>query len=141
MVVMVSPSIPSPATRLSARTTCFSGVDSGKTRALGPLGRWAWKDTIVCKRIGAALAAAALTLPLGAPIALAGSSNAGCRETVTSQRASTLHDVGEHASSFAGSARLGLANVARVVLGADATVGDLGAALGSLDGLDETDCP
>jgi hypothetical protein len=92
------------------------------------------------RRIGAALAAAALTLTLGVPIALAGSSNAGCWGTVTSQRASTFHDVGEHSSSFAGSARLGPANVARVVLDADATVGDLGAALGGLDGL-ETHCP
>jgi hypothetical protein len=119
----------------------WSGIDGGKSRALGSLGHWGLEHTIVRKRIGAALAAAALTLTLGAPIALAGSSNAGCWGTVTSQRASTLHDVGEHSSSFAGSARLGLANVARVVLGADATVGDLGAALGGLDGLDETHCP
>ena len=94
-------------------------------------------DTI----IGAALATATLASMVIAPIAMAGSNNAGCWGTVTSQRASTLHDVGEHSSSFAGSARLGLANVARVALGADATVGDLGAALGSLDGLAETHCP
>jgi hypothetical protein len=93
------------------------------------------------KRIGAALAGAAVLMAVGAPIVSAGSSNAGCWGTVTSQRASSLHDIGEHASSFAGERRLGLANVARVVLGADATVGDLGAALGSLDGLDQTHCP
>ena len=93
------------------------------------------------KRIVAAFTAAALASAIGAPAAFAGSSNAGCWGTVVSQRASTLHDVGEHSSSFAGSRRLGLANVARVVLGPDATVGDLGAALGSLDGLDETHCP
>jgi hypothetical protein len=105
------------------------------------MGGWGLEDTIVRERIGAALAAAALTLTLGVPIAMAGSSNAGCSGTVTSQWASTLHDVGEHSSSFAGSARQGLANVARVVLDAGATVGDLRAALGSLDGLDETHCP
>jgi hypothetical protein len=92
-------------------------------------------------RIGAALAAAALMSVLAVPTAFAGSSNAGCWGTVVSQRASTLHDIGEHSSSFAGSPRLGLANVARLVLGADATMGDLGAALGSLDGIDATHCP
>jgi hypothetical protein len=95
----------------------------------------------VRKRIGAALAAATLTLTLGALSPWPAAATPCCWGTATSQRASTLHDVGEHASSFAGSARLGLANVARVVLGTDATVGDLGAALGSLDGLDETHCP
>jgi hypothetical protein len=42
--------------------------------------------------------------------------------------------------SLSGSRRLGLANVARLALGPDASVGDLGAALGALDGLDETHC-
>ena len=93
------------------------------------------------KRLAAALAAAALASAIGAPVAFAGNSNAGCWGTVVSQRASTLHDMGTHSSSFAGSRRLGLANVARAVLGPDATLGDLGAALGSLDGLDETHCP
>jgi hypothetical protein len=93
------------------------------------------------KRIGAAVAAVVLALTLGAPVAAAGSSNAGCWGTVVSQRATAFHDIGEHSSSFAGSRRLGLANVARLVLGPDASVGDLGAALGALDGLDETHCP
>ena len=93
------------------------------------------------KRIAAALAAAALTSAIGAPVAFAGSSNAGCWGTVVSQRASTLHDMGTHSSSFAGSRRLGLANVARIVIGSDATLGDLGVALGAADGLDATHCP
>ena len=93
------------------------------------------------RRIGAAMAAATLLAALGAPVVSSGNSNAGCLGTVSSQRASTLHDIGEHASSFAGEPRLGLANVARLVLGPDATVGDLGAALGSLDGLEATHCP
>ena len=93
------------------------------------------------KRVGAAMAAAALLAVLGTPTVLAGNSNAGCWGMVSSQRASTLHDIGEHSSSFAGERRLGLGNVARAVLGEDATVGDLGAALGSLDGLEATHCP
>ena len=93
------------------------------------------------KRFAAALTAAALASSIGASVVLADSSNAGCWGTVVSQRASSLHDMGEHSSSFAGSRRLGLANVARAVLGPGATVGDLGAALGSLDGIPETHCP
>jgi hypothetical protein len=92
-------------------------------------------------RLMAASTAAVLALAIGAPVAFAGNSNAGCWGTVVSQRASTLHDMGTHSSSFAGSRRLGLANVARAVLGPDATLGDLGAALGSLDGLEATHCP
>ncbi|MFL5778243.1 MAG: hypothetical protein ACJ761_04810 [Chloroflexota bacterium] len=77
-----------------------------------------------------------------APAAFAAApANAGCWGTVTSQRAVALHDIGEHTSSFAGSPRLGLANVARLVLGGDATVGDLGAVLATLDEIPETHCP
>lgn len=92
------------------------------------------------KRLAAAVLGAALASAIGAPVAFAGNGNAGWG-TVVSQRASTLHDMGTHSSSFAVSRRLGLANVTRAVLGSDATLADLGAALGSLDSLDETQCP
>jgi hypothetical protein len=89
------------------------------------------------------LAAILLTLgiALGAPALAAAADNSRCWGTVTSQRAVAVGDVGEHSSSFAGEARLGLANVARLVLGEDATMGDLGEALGSLDTFEATHCP
>ena len=90
-------------------------------------------------RLGAILATLAVALAL--PAAAGAADNSRCWGIVTSQRAVAVGDVGEHSSSFAGERRLGLANVARLVLGADATLGDLGAALGSLDGLDATHCP
>lgn len=90
-------------------------------------------------RLGAILAA--LALALMSPAAAAAADNSRCWGTVTSQRAVAYGDIGEHSSSFAGEARLGLANVARLVLGEDATLGDLGEALGTLDGLDATSCP
>jgi hypothetical protein len=85
--------------------------------------------------------AATLALALAVPAATLAADNANCWGTVVSQRAVAYGDVGTHSSSFAPGPRLGLRNVARLVLGADATMGDLGAALGSLDGLDATHCP
>jgi hypothetical protein len=66
-----------------------------------------------------------------------------CWGVVTSQRASTLHDVGEHSSSFAGEPRLGLGNVARALsdLTGGSHVSDLGAFLATADGIDATHCP
>jgi hypothetical protein len=61
-----------------------------------------------------------------------------CWGTVTSQRASTFHDEGEHSSSPS-EPRLGLGNVARL-FGFD-SVGELGSFLASVDGIDETQCP
>lgn len=90
-------------------------------------------------RLGAIIAT--LAIAIGAPAAVSAADNSRCWGVVTSQRAVALHDMGEHSSSFAGERRLGLANVARLVLGEDATLGDLGAALGSLDGIPETSCP
>ena len=83
----------------------------------------------------------ALALALGAPAAVSAADNSNCWGVVTSQRAVAIGDVGEHSSSFAGEARLGLGNVARAVLGEDATLGDLGEALGALDPFPETSCP
>lgn len=61
-----------------------------------------------------------------------------CWGTVTAQRASTAHDIGEH-SSAQSEPRLGLGNVTRL-FGFD-HVSELGSFLASLDGLDETQCP
>lgn len=61
-----------------------------------------------------------------------------CWGTVTSQRASTAHDVGEHSSSQS-EPRLGLGNVARL-FGFE-HVSDLGSFLASVDGMDATQCP
>ena len=74
-----------------------------------------------------------------APVfAAGGPTNPNCWGTVTSQRASTYHDVGQHASSQS-TPRLGLGNVARL-FGFD-HVSDLGSFLASIDGLDATQCP
>lgn len=62
-----------------------------------------------------------------------------CWGVVTSQRASTTHDMGEHASSFAGEPRLGIGNVARLF--EFASVGELGAFLATLDQNAATSCP
>jgi hypothetical protein len=66
-----------------------------------------------------------------------------CWGVVSSQRASTLHDVGEHSSSFAGEPRLGLGNVARALssVTGGSHVSDLGAFLATADGIDATHCP
>jgi hypothetical protein len=62
-----------------------------------------------------------------------------CLGIATGQRASTLHDVGEHASSF-DEPRLGLGNVAFRVFGLD-SMGEFGAILAEIDGIDATRCP
>ena len=61
-----------------------------------------------------------------------------CWGTVTSQRASTVHDIGQHSSSQS-EPRLGLGNVARL-FGFE-HVSDLGSFLASVDGLEATQCP
>jgi hypothetical protein len=61
-----------------------------------------------------------------------------CWGVVTSQRASTFHDIGQHSSSQS-EPRLGLGNVARL-FGFD-SVGELGSFLASVDGADATHCP
>lgn len=65
---------------------------------------------------------------------------ANCLGVVTAQRAVAHHDIGEHASSQ-DEPRLGLGNVARLLLGQDAHVSDLGTLLGQIDGDDATHCP
>jgi hypothetical protein len=79
------------------------------------------------------LFAAAVVVALSlAPGAGAQRENAGCWGMVTSQRATTVHDIGEHASSQT-EPREGLGNLG--------FPGDVGAFLASIDGLDATHCP
>lgn len=66
--------------------------------------------------------------------------NPNCWGVVTSQRATSAHDIGEH-SSAQDEPRLGLGNVARVVIGEGAHLSDLGSALAELDELSATGCP
>lgn len=66
--------------------------------------------------------------------------NTNCFGVVSSQRARAHHDIGEHASSQE-EPRLGLGNVARLVLGDDAHMGEFGAFLGEIDGDPATHCP
>jgi exonuclease VII large subunit len=65
--------------------------------------------------------------------------NPECWGVVTSQRASTEHDIGTHASSQS-EPRLGLGNVANLLTGSYQP-GELGSLLASLDDLDATHCP
>jgi hypothetical protein len=62
-----------------------------------------------------------------------------CLGIATGQRASTVHDVGEHASSF-DEPRQGLGNIAFRVFGLD-SMGEFGAILAEIDGIDATNCP
>jgi hypothetical protein len=75
-----------------------------------------------------------------APAQAAAPANPDCWGVVTAQQASTLHDLGEHASAQT-EPRLGLGNVARALLGDDAHVSDLGTLLASIDGTAVTSCP
>lgn len=89
----------------------------------------------------AAGAGAAATILVAQPAAAADPpGNANCLGVVTSQRAVANHDIGEHASSQE-EPRLGLGNVTRLLLGDDATMGDLGSFLGMIDGDPATNCP
>ncbi|HEY2949104.1 MAG TPA: hypothetical protein VGJ53_12035 [Micromonosporaceae bacterium] len=83
---------------------------------------------------------AAILLVAQPAAAAAPSDNANCLGVVTAQRAVAHHDIGEHASSQ-DEPRLGLGNVARLLLGEEAHVGDLGALLGEIDGDPATHCP
>ncbi|HSM71670.1 MAG TPA: hypothetical protein VK851_09015 [Anaerolineales bacterium] len=81
---------------------------------------------------------------MATPALAAPAENHKCWGKVTSQRASTFHDLGQH-SSEQSTPRSGLGNVARALYEAGLTegpsVGDLGSFLASVDGLDETFCP
>lgn len=79
-----------------------------------------------------------LVLATVVPVLADGPSHPNCWGVVTSQRASTVHDIGAHASAQS-TPRLGLGNVTRL-FGFD-HVSDLGSFLASVDGLDATQCP
>jgi hypothetical protein len=90
----------------------------------------------------------AIAVPVGvfAGLLAAGPASAGppanpnCLGVVTSQRAVANHDIGAHASAQE-EPRLGLGNVARLLLGEGAHVGDMGSFLGMIDEDDATSCP
>jgi hypothetical protein len=84
--------------------------------------------------VGAALVVLALVLPQAA---WAGPSTNSCWGTVTSQRATTEHDIGEHASAQ-DEPRAGLGNLAQDL---GISVGEVGAFLASVDELEATHCP
>ncbi|HJU51968.1 MAG TPA: hypothetical protein VJ815_06510 [Acidimicrobiia bacterium] len=81
-----------------------------------------------------------LVIAMALPALAAQPANANCWGVVSSQAAQE-GGLGEHSSSFAGEPRLGLGNVARLVIGADAHVSDLGTALAELDDIAATSCP
>jgi hypothetical protein len=86
--------------------------------------------------LGILVVVLAILVPVGAA---APPDNPSCWGAVTSQRASTEHDIGEH-SSAQSEPRLGLGNVANLFTGSHQP-GALGSLLASLDGLDATHCP
>jgi hypothetical protein len=90
----------------------------------------------------AALLALSLAVPQAAwaavPHSAQGPEMNNCFGLASGQRASTLHDTGEHASSF-DEPRTGIGNLTMRVLGFP-SVGAAGAALADLDGLDQTNC-
>ena len=81
------------------------------------------------------LLAVALAVPQAA--LAAPSDSADCWGKVTSQRATTTHDVGEHAAAQE-EPRMGLGNTARF-FGFE-SVGELGSFLASVDGIEATSC-
>jgi hypothetical protein len=82
----------------------------------------------------AALVVLALALPQAA---WAGPGTNNCWGTVTSQRATTEHDIGTHASAQS-EPRAGLGNLAQDL---GISVGEVGAFLASVDELEATHCP
>jgi hypothetical protein len=86
------------------------------------------------------LVGAVLGFGVFAPVGAADQpANPECWGVVTSQRASTEHDVGTHSSSQ-NEPRLGIGNVADLFTGSSQP-GELGSVLASLDELDATHCP
>jgi hypothetical protein len=91
-------------------------------------------------RLAAFVGFVGLSLWVVAPAAAADPpANPECWGVVTSQRASTEQDVGEHSSSQS-EPRLGIGNVANLLTGSYQP-GELGSLLASLDDLSATSCP
>ncbi|HET6953959.1 MAG TPA: hypothetical protein VFI47_26575, partial [Acidimicrobiales bacterium] len=99
-------------------------------------------EVVLVRKLAISLALGVLAVPAAAlPSAAEPPPSPNCLGVVTAQRAVALGDIGEHASSQ-DEPRLGLGNAARVVLGDDdAHVGEFGALLGEIDGIDATNCP
>ena len=81
---------------------------------------------------------AALALAANADVSNPNTSIQSCFGIASGQRASTLHDSGQHASSF-DEPRIGIGNRVFHVLGFD-SVGAAWSALASIDGIDATHC-
>lgn len=90
-------------------------------------------------RLFVAILVFGLVTALALPALAAQPTNPNCWGVVSSQRAQQ-GGLGEHSSSF-DEPRLGLGNVARLVLGEGAHVSDLGTALAGLDEIEATRCP
>jgi len=93
--------------------------------------------------IVASSCAAAAVVVLAAPPASADLSDPNtpiesCFGIAAGQRASTLHDLGEHSSSF-DEPRTGIGNLIFRVLGFD-SIGAAGSTLAEIDGIDATHC-
>ena len=91
------------------------------------------------RRLGIAFAAAALAVTVGAPAAFAAAPDEACWGVVSQQLARYSGGLGSHIREQS-EPRLGLGNVARLFLGEDAKVYELGILLASIDGIDETTC-
>lgn len=88
--------------------------------------------------VGLALTALLATAAVAAP------ANPSCWGVVTSQRATTLHDMGAHASTQ-DVPRLGLGNFARLLFDLGLTAGthisDTATVAAAIDDIPETSCP
>ena len=89
------------------------------------------------RRFSVCLAAAAMSVAGVASAASADPGTNNCWGVVTSQRASTEHDIGAHASAQT-EPRAGLGNLAQDF---GISVGEVGAFLATIDGLAATHCP
>jgi len=88
--------------------------------------------------VGTAVAAMALATIV--PSTFAATPDESCWGVVSAQLAQYSGGLGGHISEQS-EPRLGLGNVARLFLGPDGKVYELGMLLASIDGIDETYCP
>ena len=89
---------------------------------------------------GCAVAAVILTgAPASADLSDPDTPIQSCFGIAAGQRASTVHDLGEHSSSF-DEPRVGVGNLIFRVFGFD-SVGEGGSVLAAIDGIEATHCP
>jgi hypothetical protein len=91
------------------------------------------------RKIIISIAIAAIAALAAGPVSAAAPAEPSCWGVVSAQRATADGGLGEHSSSQE-TPRLGLGNVARLILGPDAHVSDLGTVLAELDEFEETSC-